>query len=349
MLCMCVCIDNSSNSLSSLTQTSLDGGAAPANSASAPETKTAKDPIKDTLPSPITSTPDEKDGRSRKSSEPPPSLQALFDHDMGSSRRWMNKQISADQVHIAHPKQHSLDSTHLRSVTPVSPKLHSRRVKSPSSDKNSRLDISEGVVLSGIQRAPSHPHLNSPLSTPHVAKQHTVDTPIKRAHSTQQLQDIEKEEDAGSTKNRADSPQVESSLLKSNKDREIFQSKESLREPTLLKTSSLTMSHESLVSNESVTLKEIAKESVIERTGPARSQEVSAESSTENLQAPQQVISRQHSELKRRNSTLQQLLRRESDGAEHSGKKRPRSVLLHGLIYSVHSMVNQCKVVIPYM
>ena len=243
---------------------------------------------------------------------------------MGSSRRW-NKQVSADHLHIAHPKQHSLDSTHLRSVTPVSPKLHSRRVKSPSSDKNSRLDISEGV--SGIQRAPSHPHLNSPLSTPHIARQHTVDTPIKRAHSTQQLQDIEKEEDAGSTKNRADSPQVESGLLKNNKDREIFQSKESLREPVLLKTSSLTLSRESLVSNESVRLKEIAKESVIERIGPSRSQEVSAESSSENLQAPQQVISRQHSEVKRRNSTLQQLLRKESDGAEHGGKKpRPRSV-----------------------
>ena len=133
--------------------------------------------------------------RPRKSSEPPPSLQALFDHDMASSRRWMHKQVSADEVHIAHPKQHSFDSSHLRSVTPQSPK-HGRKLKSPStSDKNSPADL-EG---SGMHRAPSHPHLNSATSTPQVFHARYIQPtgqPIVRAHSTQQLKMEDNDEEA---------------------------------------------------------------------------------------------------------------------------------------------------------
>lgn len=285
----------------------------------------AKETVKETIASPIVGTAEDKDGRSRKSSEPPPSLQALFDHDMGSSRRMINKQHSADHVHVAHPKQHSLDSTHLKSTTPQSPKLHTRRVKSPStSDKNNRIDLSES---GRIPRTPSHPHLNSPLSTTHITKLHTNDPPMVRAHSTQQLQDIHNEDDSNSSHNRFESLQVDSSL-KNSKDREIYQSKESLKDSGLLKMQSLTVSHESLVSNESVTVKEMTKESVVERVTSSKVQDV--ESSSESSQAPSVVSpQKQPIDLKRRNSSLLQYgVLKDSDGAEFSGKKRPRCVLV---------------------
>lgn len=269
---------------------------------------------------------EDKDPRSRKSSEPPPSLQGLFDHDMGSSRRWMNKQLSAD--HVTHPKQHSLDNTHLRATTPQSPKLHTRRVKSPStSDKNNRVELTEGVLSGRIQRTPSHPHLNSPLGTPLVTKSLSNDSPMIRAHSTQQLQDIGNEEySSNSSRNRYDSLQVESGL-KNNKGREIYQSKESLKDSSLLKMHPLAVSHESLVSTESVTVKETSKDIVVEHIVPVTVQEVQEESSSDQspLQTRQQP--KQPVDLKRRNSSLFQYglaARRGSDGTEHSGKKRPR-------------------------
>ncbi len=305
-------------------QTFLDGGGAPANSASAPDTKAAvnrETAAKETLPSPVGGALEDKDLRSRKSSEPPPSLQGLFDHDMGSSRRWMSKQLSADQVHVAHPKQHSLDNTHLRAVTPQSPKLHTRRVKSPStSDKNNRPELADGALSGKIQRTPSHPHLNSPLGTPLVAKSLSSDPPIIRAHSTQQLQDIGNEYDSNLSRNQSDSQQVEAGL-KNSKGREIYQSKESLKDSGLLKTHSLAVSHESLVSTESVTVKESSKE-ILENIVSVTVQEV--QESESPLQSHQQL--RQPVDLKRRNSSLMHfgVTRRGSDVAEFTGKKRPR-------------------------
>ena len=151
-----------------------DGGAPP-SLASAPDTKLpreSKEPkLKESLSTSATGISTfggggggEKDPRGRKASEPPPSLQALFSRDsLGSSRRWANRQFSAEDAHV---KQHSFDSSHLQH----SPKLYARRVKSPSvSDKNSRVhEVPHG--MENIHRTPSHPHLNSATSSPQVSR-----------------------------------------------------------------------------------------------------------------------------------------------------------------------------------
>ncbi len=129
------------------------------------------------------------ESRLRKSSEPPPSLMALFDNSMASSRRSaMMKQTSADQVTACHPRQTSLDSSQLHTVQ-GSPK-HGRKMKASSK--------------SNMQRAPSHPHLNSTTSSPQVARVSLtpLNPPIHRARSTQQLKQ-ETDEVAAALKRRS--------------------------------------------------------------------------------------------------------------------------------------------------
>ena len=226
-----------------------DSVAPPSIASSAPEVKLPGKPAKETslsmmsVPTSITLT-DDKDSRMRKGSEPPRSLQALFDHSMGSSRRWIHKQFSADEVRNDHPKQHSFDSSHLRSVTPQSPPKHPRRIKSPSTSDRSPSNLES----SKIPRTPSHPHLNStscsPLASP-AQKTHTISETIVRAHSSQQLLKVESDNEeesvilrSGSGGGKADFSQrrsehyeeglVISTGLKPEKERELSQSKESL-------------------------------------------------------------------------------------------------------------------------
>lgn len=127
----------------------------------------------------------------RKTSEPPPSLMLLFENtnSIASSRRAaMSKQTSADQVTAYHPRQTSLDSSHLQAVQ-GSPK-HGRKAKSSSK--------------SNMKRAPSHPHLNSTTSSPQVTHVGLapLNQPIHRARSTQQLK-LQTDEVAATLKRRS--------------------------------------------------------------------------------------------------------------------------------------------------
>ena len=157
--------------------------------------------VKDTKPREL---PVKEIDRSRKSSEPPPSLQALFDHDMASSRRTMMKQISADLP--VHPRQTSLDNSQLKPAPLSSPK-HGRRLKSPSTSKST------------IHQAPSHPHLNSATSSPQVSHLPPIGQPLFRARSTQQLK-VEVDATEASLKRRSysggkeDMHQLAASILK---------------------------------------------------------------------------------------------------------------------------------------
>ena len=108
--------------------------------------------------------------RLRKGSEPPPSLLALFD---GGKKA--HKQHSYEEESM-HPKQHSLDNSHLSTSQPHGSPKHRRRMRSP--------------VLSSkkmeISRTPSHPQLNQTTSTPHFP--HSLSTqPLTKASSIQQL------------------------------------------------------------------------------------------------------------------------------------------------------------------
>ena len=241
----------------------------------------------------------EKEARMRKGSEPPPSLQGLFDHSMGSSRRWVHKQFSADELQSNHPKQHSFDSAHLaqlRAVTPQSPK-YMRRIKSPStSDK--ALSNQESAK---IPRTPSHPHLNSATSSPQVSpapnvKHMSSSESIVRAHSSQQLKiESDNEEESvilrSGSGGRSDLSQRKSdhyeglmisSGLKLEKDRELSQSKESLssQKESFLSLSlgglKKTPSKESLKGNKDANTPVGLKEIVISREMHATSQSTSA-------------------------------------------------------------------------
>lgn len=243
----------------------------------------------------------EKEARMRKGSEPPPSLQGLFDHSMGSSRRWVHKQFSADELQSNHPKQHSFDSTHLaqlRAMTPQSPKCM-RRIKSPStSDKTS-----SNLESARIPRTPSHPHLNSGTSSPQVSpapnvKHMSSSESIVRAHSSQQLKmESDNEEESvilrSGSGGRSDLSQRKSdhyeglmisSGLKPEKDRELSQSKESLssqKESILSLSLNLgglkkTPSKESLKGNKDTNTPAGLKEIVIGREMHATSQSTSA-------------------------------------------------------------------------
>ena len=164
-----------------------DGGAPP--SLPEPPRETANPEAKEPpLTSAVPIIGGEKEARGQKSSEPPPSLQALFSRDMGSSRRW------ADSLSNVHLKQHSFDSSHLQSIGTQYPKLLSR-VKSPSMllDKNTRLDTSAGMVKSegfrrseGIHRTPSHPHLSSPVTSPQVPRSMAIPLPHQQQQQQQQ-------------------------------------------------------------------------------------------------------------------------------------------------------------------
>jgi hypothetical protein len=115
-------------------------------------------------------TSQDSSSRLRKGSEPPPSLLALFD---GGKKP--HKQHSYEEESI-HPKQHSLDNTHLSIAQPHGSPKHRRRMRSPVLS-NKEVEIS---------RTPSHPQLHQTTSTPHFP--HSLSTqPLTKASSIQQL------------------------------------------------------------------------------------------------------------------------------------------------------------------
>ena len=282
-----------------------DSVAPPSTAIAAPEAKmpggkpTAKETSLSMMSVPTAaSLASEKESRMRKGSEPPPSLQGLFDHGMGSSRRWVHKQFSADELQSNHPKQHSFDSTHLtqlRAVTPQSPK-YMRRIKSPSTSDRA----SSNLEAAKIPRTPSHPHLNSATSTPQVSpapnNKHMSSENIVRAHSSQQLKmESDNEEESvilrSGSGGRSDlsqrkSDQYEglmiSSGLKLEKDRELSQSKESLssQKESILSSSfgglKETPSKESLKGNKDANTPMGLKEIVLTRETHTTSQSTSA-------------------------------------------------------------------------
>ena len=225
-----------------------DSVAPPSTASAAPEAKVPGKLVKETTSLSVMSVPTtaalaaEKESRMRKGSEPPPSLQGLFDHSMGSSRRWVHKQFSADELQSNHPKQHSFDNSHLRAVTPQSPK-HMRRIKSPSTSDRT----SSNLESAKIPRTPSHPHLNSASSSPQVSpaiatNKYVSSETMVRAHSSQQLKTESDNEDesvivrsssggkSDLSKHRSEHYEglMISSGLKPEKERELSQSKESL-------------------------------------------------------------------------------------------------------------------------
>ena len=228
-----------------------DSVAPPSSASAAPEAKipavkTAKEISQSvvSVPASVSLLPGvggDKESRLRKGSEPPPSLQGLFDHGMGSSRRWIHKQFSMDEVQNNHPKQHSFDSSHLRAVTPQSPK-NPRRIKSPSTCDRVSSNLE---TVAKLPRTPSHPHLNSASSTPQTSpapKKQLSAEGVVRAHSSQQLNTESDTEDesvllrsgssgkADMSKRKSDHYEglMISSGLKPEKERELSQSKESL-------------------------------------------------------------------------------------------------------------------------
>ena len=316
-----------------------DSVAPPSSASAAPEAKipavkTAKETSQSvvSVPTSVSLVSGEKESCLRKSSEPPPSLQGLFDHSMGSSRRWIHKQFSMDEVHNNHPKQHSFDSSHLRAVTPQSPK-NARRIKSPSTCDR----VSSNLESARLPRTPSHPHLNSTSSSPQTSpapKKQLSAEGIVRTNSSQQLKtesDTDEESvilRSGSggksdlSKRKSDHYEglMITSGLKSEKERELSQSKESL---SSLKDSfpglggggltKKTPSRESLkgVGKETGNIPVGIKEAVIsrelhasslsssailtpsefskemrERSAPHRETQTSAEGSIESTQAP---------------------------------------------------------------
>ena len=281
----------------------------------------------------ITSTPREpplftSDLRTRKASEPPPSLSALFDHDMASSRRVM-KQKSMNEAHL---KQSSFDSSHLQRIE-SSPK-HVRRIRSPTMSENT--SVTSGQLkenFGGMYRAPSHPHLNSTTNSPqllHMSSLPPAGQPLVKAHSIQQLRAESDGEDPVSIR-RSNSASgkagVGGVLLRKKKSK----SKESLmREGTSLrKTPSKELVKEA---GEGGKREDGSGVSVgKERTAPSRDTQTSAAISVEPTQAP--LVGNQHSsqtkhytETRRRNSS-QPWGRKEVEGLYSSKCTRPMSMI----------------------
>lgn len=206
--------------LTSTVQSSPPDGSAPPNLASAPDSKTTREATdvveakESTLLTSSLGVVELRGHHPRKGSEPPPSLQNLFTRDMGSSRRWADRQFSAGDLGNVHLKQHSFDSSHLKSISPQYPKYLSR-VKSPSVlDKSAmRLDAvsaagggeggsgegggeGEGGRREGkesIHQAPRS-NLNSAISSPQVFRPPAAQDSaggsgqsMVRAQSSQQL------------------------------------------------------------------------------------------------------------------------------------------------------------------
>lgn len=118
------------------------------------------------------------DSRARKGSEPPPSLMAPFERDLGSSRRVMKQKSVEEGGATVHPKQRSFDNSHLNAPHLQGSPKHHRRMKSPSTSEKGR---EKGK--SKIKRAPSHPHLHQTSSNPHPLSAQ----PLTKARSIQQL------------------------------------------------------------------------------------------------------------------------------------------------------------------
>ena len=265
--------------------------------------------------------------RSRKASEPPPSLQVLFDRDMGSSRRWMHKQVSVEEVKqqdmAQHPKQHSLDNSQLRSPQTQSPRLH-RRVKSPSTSYYEKAD-----------KNVRDKRLNSATSSPQISPKLVLSVPppgMMRATSTLQLKtDLEEPLLIGEGGGKADLQP----FLK--KQKELSRSKESLCESPEVVRLKKVPSRESLVARE---LGPVAGKEHWDRSAPSKDTQLSAEVSEENTQAPlinQQgqppgvgrlgggLLRRNSSQLAGRSSELGSSLH--SSGSSGAGRKlRPHSM-----------------------
>ena len=281
----------------------------------------------------ITSTPREpplftSDLRTRKASEPPPSLSALFDHDMASSRRVMKQKSMND----AHLKQSSFDSSHLQKIqgSPV----HVHQIRSPVMSGNTPAASSASHLkedFGGMHRAPSHPHLNSTTNSPqllHTNMLPLAGQPLVKARSIQQLRAESNGEDPVSIRrsNSASSGKagVGGVLLRKNKSK----SKESLmREgPSLQKMPSKDLVKETGGGGDGSDVS-VGKE----RTAPSSDTQTSAAISVEPTQAP--LVGNQHSsqakhytEIRRRNSS-QPWGRKEVEGLYSSKCTRPMSMI----------------------
>lgn len=249
--------------------------------------------------------------RPRKSSEPPPSLMALFEHDMASSRR-AQKQHSNEERTV-HPKQSSFDGSPLVTSQAKRSPRHSRRMKSPVISEREK----------AIPRAPSHPHLHQTTSTPHFS-QALSSQPLAKACSIQQL--------------RMESP---SDSDEGVSQRSYSGGKDLLR-PHLRKrnTDQKTPSRESLHTRESnassvASVKdksEVEKESHSDRdTQVASQQQISVDAVPRRYSAfPMK------SDMWRRNSTQIGMQRNEVGGSR--GNTRPRSMVETSALRPHYSM-----------
>ena len=116
---------------------------------------------------------DQQETRSRKGSEPPPSLVALFERDSGN----MTEKQQINENEELHSKQHAFDDSRLSTPPTQGSPRRGRRMKSPV--------LSDREPEKTMTRAPSHPHLHQTTSTPHFSQQSSQ--PLTKARSIQQL------------------------------------------------------------------------------------------------------------------------------------------------------------------
>jgi len=275
------------------------------------------------------------DSRSRKASEPPPSLLVLFDHDMASSRRAMKQQKSVDEIHL---KQSSFDSSHLQTIQ-GSPK-HVRRIKSPSMFEKTPTTAKAGTSsgsssdkskeTSGMHRAPSHPHLNSATSSPqvmHVYGLPPAGQPLVKARSIQQLRMDSQEEDSVSIRRSNSASSGKADVRDNSLALKQSRSKENLmREELNLRK---TPSKESILVKDAGGGGEVSISK--ERTAPSKDMQMGAAISVETTQAPligsqRGSPSKLHADVRRRNSS-QPWGRKDLEGFYGHRHIRPKSMI----------------------
>lgn len=265
---------------------------------------------------------DALNSRPRKGSEPPPSLVALFERDMGSSRR-THKQRSNEEG-AQHPKQHSFDCSHLTTPQAQGSPRHRRRMKSPvPSDREKDRE-------KAMTRAPSHPHLHQTTSTPHFPQVLSTQ-PLTKARSIQQL-------GMDSPSNLEEGPN-QRSYSGDKEDLKLLNTRQKCRQDVVGKTPS----SESLLTNVS-SVASLKEKCEVERTVATEAHTVREDQVTAQRQMSVDSVplrytaspAKSYSDMWRRNSTQIGVRRDEAGGGR--GNVRPRSMVETSTLRPHHSV-----------
>ena len=195
---------------------------------------------------------DSLSSRTRKGSEPPPSLMALFEGNVKKT----HKQQSYEEESV-HAKQHSFDNSNLTTSQSQGSPRHRRRMRSPV--------LSDVDTDKTMCRTPSQPHLIT--STPHLT---LIKQPLTKAHSIQQLR-AESPGDHKETRNHRSSSGGNEQLLKpqkkqdhhlSSKESSNTSSVASLKVKDDIERTSTKVTNRRLMSVDSVPMRSAAKSSL---------------------------------------------------------------------------------------